>query len=107
MSVSVFRINQEDDSFELGFEIPISREEFFVKYWQPAIEELKISGIQNGVELRKEQLESTLQELEKLRIWAHSNLKNNDLEYMVTRIDLLNKQLPLAFKTDDTVLWIG
>ncbi|WP_248930462.1 hypothetical protein [Paenibacillus hamazuiensis] len=107
MSVSVFRMNPEDDSFEIGFEMPISREEFFTKFWQPAIEELQISGIQNGIELRKEQLESTLLELEKLRIWAQSNLKNNDLEYMVARIDLLIKELPLAFKTDDTILWIG
>lgn len=107
MSVSVFRMKQEDNTFELGFEIPISREEFFTKFWQPAIEELKIYGIQNGVELRKEQLESTLLELKNLRIWAHANLKNNDLEYMVTRIDLLTKQLPLAFKAENTILWIG
>ncbi|WP_341278989.1 hypothetical protein [Paenibacillus sp. FSL H8-0537] len=107
MSVSVFRMNQEDDSFELGFEIPISREEFFTKFWQPAIEELGIFWIQNGIELRKEQLEPTLLELEKLRVWAQSNLQNNDLEYMVSRINLLIKELPVAFKTDDTVLWLG
>ncbi|MDQ0114625.1 hypothetical protein [Paenibacillus harenae] len=107
MSVSVFRMNQEDDSFKLGFEIPISREEFFTKFWQRAIEELKIAGIQNGIELKKEQLDSTLLDLEKLRIWAQSNLKNNDLEYMVARIDLLIKKLPLAFKTENTILWIG
>lgn len=107
MSVSVFRMNQEDDSFELGFEIPISREEFFTEYWQTAINELGIIGIQNGIELRKEQLESTLMELEKLRKWAQSNLQNNDLKYMVSRVDLLINELPLAFKTDDTVLWIG
>ncbi|WP_261305945.1 hypothetical protein [Paenibacillus andongensis] len=107
MSVSLFRMIQEDDSFELGFEIPISREEFFTKFWQPAIEELKITRFQNGIELRKDQLESTLLELKNLRIWAQSNLKNNDLEYMVTRIDLLLKELPLAFKTEDTILWIG
>lgn len=29
MSVSVFRMNQEDNSFELGFEMPISNEEFY------------------------------------------------------------------------------
>ncbi len=29
MSVNVFRTNQEDNSFELGFEIPISYEERF------------------------------------------------------------------------------
>lgn len=107
MSVSVFRVNQEDGSFELGFEIPISREEFFTKFWQTAIDELGIIGIQNGIELRKEQLESTLIELEKLRKWAQSNLQNNDLEYMASRINLLIHELPLAFKTDDTVLWIG
>ncbi|UKS27971.1 hypothetical protein LOZ80_03215 [Paenibacillus sp. HWE-109] len=45
MSVGVFRMNQKDNSFELGFEIPISSEEFFIKFWQPAIEELKIYGI--------------------------------------------------------------
>ncbi len=107
MSVSVFRMNQKDGSFELGFEIPISREEFFTKFWQTAINELGIIRIQNGTELRKEQLESTLMELEQLRKWAQSNLLNNDLEYMVSRIDLLIKELPSAFKTDDTVLWIG
>lgn len=107
MSVSVFRMNQEDNSFELGFEIPISREDFFTKVWQTAINELGIIGIQNGIELRQEQLESTLLELEKIRQWARSNLRNNDLEYMVSRIDLLIQELPSAFKTDDTVLWIG
>ncbi|MDQ0878783.1 hypothetical protein QFZ77_007442 [Paenibacillus sp. V4I3] len=95
MSVSMFRMNQEDNLFELGFEIPISNEEFFTNFWQPAIEELKIYGIQNGVEIRKEQLESTLLELK------------NDLVYMVTTIDLLIKKLPLAFKTENTILWIG
>jgi alanine racemase len=100
-------MNQKDGSFELGFEIPISREEFFTKFWQTAINELGIIRIQNGTELRKEQLESTLMELEQLRKWAQSNLLNNDLEYMVSRIDLLIKELPSAFKTDDTVLWIG
>ncbi|MBA2937281.1 hypothetical protein HZF08_03110 [Paenibacillus sp. CGMCC 1.16610] len=107
MSVSVFRINQENDSFELGFEIPVSNERFFMKCWQPAIEQLGISCIRNGTELRKEQLELTLLELEKLRIWAQSTLLDNDTEYMLTRIDWLLKQLPIAFITDDTVLWIG
>ncbi|BFT72392.1 hypothetical protein [Paenibacillus sp. P36] len=107
MSVSVYRMNQEDNSFELGYEIPISNEEFFTKFWQTAIEELKINSIQNGVELRKEQLESTLLELKHLRIWAHANLENNDLEYMVTRIDLLIKKLPISFITENTILWIG
>ncbi|MFC3800487.1 GNAT family N-acetyltransferase [Cohnella sp. GCM10012308] len=107
MSVSVFRINQEDDSFELGFEIPVSNERFFMNYWQSAIEQLGISCIRNGTELRKEQLELTLQELEKLRIWAQSKLLKNETEYMLNRIDWLLIQLPFAFITDDTVLWIG
>lgn len=94
MSVSVFRINKEDDSFELDFEIPVAREEFFTKFWQPAMNELGIIHIKNGTELNKEHLQSTLNELEKLRNWAESNLQNNDLNYMVSRIDLLMRKLP-------------
>ncbi|MFD1886478.1 hypothetical protein [Paenibacillus wenxiniae] len=106
MSVSVFRMN-ENDSFELGFEIPVAREEFFTKFWQPAIDELGITRIRNGVELRKEHVQSTLYELEQLRNWAESNLQHKDLNYMISRIELLIQELPVAFKTDDTRLWMG
>ncbi|MDI4647867.1 hypothetical protein [Cohnella hashimotonis] len=107
MSVGLFRMNQDDDLFELGFEVPISGEKFFTEFWEPAIDELGITGIWNGIEIRKDQLKSTLMELEQLRNWAQSNLQDTDLEYMVSRIDLLVKELPSAFKTDDTVLWMG
>ncbi|WP_411347178.1 hypothetical protein [Paenibacillus sp. WLX2291] len=107
VSVSAFRINEEDDSFELGFEIPIAREKFFIKFWQVAIDELGITEIKNGIDLKNEHLSSTLHELEQLRNWAESNLQNNDLNYIVSRINLLMRELPTAFKTEHTTLWIG
>ncbi len=53
MSVSIFRTNEEDGSFELGFEIPVAREGFFTTFWQTAIDELGITRIKNGIELKK------------------------------------------------------
>ncbi len=107
MSVSIFRMNKADDLFELGFEIPVAREEFFTEFWQTAIEELKIKRLRNGIELKKEDLQSILDELEQLRHWAKLHLQHNDLDYMFSRIDLLIKELPSAFKTEDTILWMG
>ncbi len=107
MSVSVFRMNRGNESFELRFEIPVAREEFFTKFWQTAISELKIKRIRNGIELKKEDLQFILEELAQLRNWAEHNLQDNDLDYMLSRINLLIKELPLAFKTEDTTLWMG
>ncbi|WP_411342690.1 hypothetical protein ACE3MZ_13570 [Paenibacillus sp. WLX1005] len=74
MSVSVFRINEEDDSFDLDFELPVASEACLTKFWQTAIDELGIKRVRNGTELKKEHLQSILNKLEQLRNWAEYNL---------------------------------
>lgn len=107
MSVGVMMYDSKTNQLISNYSFPVSNEEFFLKYWQVAIDELGIKRIQNGIELRQPHLAEGLKELDKLKNWAISNLSGGNLEYMITRIELMQFELPLAFQIGDIYLWIG
>ena len=107
MSVGVMMYDNKTDQLISNYSFPVSTEEFFIKYWQTAIDELGIKRIQNGIELRESELAEALNGLDKLENWAKSNLTGENLDYMVTRIELMQSELPVAFQRKDIYLWIG
>jgi hypothetical protein len=107
MSVGVIILEPHFSDFEREFSIPISNEKFFQTYWESAIEELKLQWIQNGIEIKKENLQSLLFELDKLKEWAEINLTEANLIYMIERIHALKDLLPTAFQRESAIIWFG
>jgi len=54
MSVGVMMYDNKTDQLISNYSFPVSTEEFFIKYWQTAIDELGIKRIQNGIECKRQ-----------------------------------------------------
>ena len=108
MAVGLFKYNGDinDRNSEVVLSENISSQEFYDKYWERAIFELKIKFLQDGAEIKKSNLEQVLIELNLLKEWANKNLSNSDLEYMTTRIENLEKVIPNALNNEDSLLYI-
>ncbi|MDR9855849.1 hypothetical protein RJP21_19730 [Paenibacillus sp. VCA1] len=109
MSVGVFIVDPVDD-FERSFTIPVATESFYRKYWVPAIRELNLQWIalfENGVDLEQEDLPAVLGEVSRLKEWAQANMRGDDLEHMLQRLELLETELPKAYRRSGTVVYIG
>ncbi|MGZ7440981.1 hypothetical protein [Paenibacillus sp. TH7-28] len=108
MSIGLFRYNGDinDRDSELTLSENISSQKFYEKYWEKAIHDLGIKYIQEGAEFDRSKLDDVLVELDLLRNWAIQNLNGTDLEYMEGRLENLQKVIPDAFISDDTILYI-
>lgn len=109
MSISAIIVDPEDD-FERSFMLPVATESFFQKYWLPAVEELKLEWaelFQDGTDVRREDIPAILDEVTRLKEWARSKMDGDDREHMLRRLELLEEELPKAYRRDDAVVYIG
>ena len=105
MSVSVSRDRRPG---ELGvLEIPIAFQRIYKQYWEPAVEELGLQCFLVPTGFGKDKLEQALRELELMREWTKKNVTGSDQEYILMRIEGLEKGLPEAFDREDTILYVG
>lgn len=104
MSISVNREGNPDGSIDLS--INIATTQFFNEFWEKAIKETGVKIFKENNCFIKEQLNDVLSELSLIREWAEKNLTGRQLMYMRDRIDNLLQELPNAFDSDDTVLYI-
>lgn len=111
MSVYAFVLNPETEEEE-KLRTPVSTEIFFNKYWLSGAEELGLKWIPTfsaGMDVIKEYVPEIINELRQLKKWAKEQpqLSQDEKEYMITRIELLEERLPLAFQREDAVMFIG
>ena len=110
MSVGAYIYKDPKNSTDMEFYFPISGEDFFNSHWMPACEFLNLRWVpcfSPGIDIYQENLPEIMAEIAQLKDWALKNLSGRELKYMVERIDLFITQLPLAFTTDDSSVFIG
>ena len=105
MSVSVSRDERPGEDF--GLEIFVAFQSIYRKYWKPAAEELGLRCFLVPTGFGKDKLEQALRELGLMREWTKKNVTGSDQEYILMRIEGLEKGLPEAFDREDTILYVG
>lgn len=109
MSVSAFILEPQNE-FEKSFNIPVATEVFFNECWMPAVEELGLKWVEiflTGIDVTKEDLPSVLSELSQIKEWAKNHLKQDNMEHMIKRIEILEDKLPQAYQRENAVVFIG
>ncbi|MFC5650334.1 hypothetical protein ACFPYJ_14585 [Paenibacillus solisilvae] len=109
MSISAIIIDPENE-FERYFMLPIATEAFYKKYWEPAVEELGLQWIalfQDGTDVEREDAPAVLEEISRLKDWVRSKISGDAQEHMLSRLELLESELPNAFRRGGAVVYIG
>ena len=107
MSIGLYKYdgNIYDDAKEIISE-NIASQRIYEKYLEPAIEELSIYYFQDGAEIRKENLDSVMSELELLIKWTTDNVEGDDLEYLSCRLRNIKKVILRSLENEDDILYI-
>jgi hypothetical protein len=103
-------ITKPENEHEQQFNVPVATELFFQQYWAPAVNELGLQWVpafSSGIDLLKEDLPAVLDELNRLKAWACSELSGPLMKQMVERIERLDTELPKAFEREGVVVFIG
>jgi len=106
MAIGLVRYKDINDPDTIDLSENIASTKFYNMYWEPAIKELGIKLFQENGYFCKDQLEIVMFELSQLKDWANKKLTGSDLEYMVSRIDNLEKVIPDAFENEGTILYV-
>lgn len=109
MSIAAMILNSEDE-FEKKFFIPVASEAFFEECWIPAITELNLKWVNVfsvGLDMEKEDLPNVMNELSQIKEWSKANLSSDQQIKMIERIELLEAELPNAFRREGAVVFIG
>ncbi|KOY13071.1 hypothetical protein AMS66_29060 [Paenibacillus xylanivorans] len=83
---------------------------FFKDCWKPAVEVLDLKWIDlfsTGVYVEEEDVPMIIEELLLVKEWAVKNLKDEQINKIVERIDGLREKLPLPFQRQDVIVFIG
>ena len=107
MSIGLYKYdgNIYDDAKEILSE-NIASQRMYEKYLEPAIEQLGIYYFQDGAELRKNNLDSVMLELELLIKWVTDNVEGDDLEYLLCRLRNIRKVILKSLENKDDILYI-
>jgi len=108
MAVGLYQYDGDinDRNSKLILSENIASQQFYEKYWEVAIRELNIKYIQDGAEFDLSKKNEVLTELELLLDWTKKNLQGQDLEYMKSRIENLQKVISRALDDKKTTLYI-
>ena len=92
MSVGLYKYNGNifDDTEEVLSESIVSQR-MYDKYLKPAIEELNIHYFQDGAEIRRNNLDSVMVEIELLIKWVKDNVKGDNLKYLLYKLQNIKK----------------
>lgn len=113
MSVAILGHNDfgvEDNSEEFEY-MPVSTEHKFITLWEPAIAQLGITRLANGVYLKREELPGILDDFRRIKevVMKDPSIDERDKAYMVSRIDWLIDELPARWQKcpNAKTLWMG
>ncbi len=107
MSVGLYKYNGNifDDTEEVLSESIVSQR-MYDKYLKPAIEELNIHYFQDGAEIRRNNLDSVMVEIELLIKWVKDNVKGDNLKYLLYKLQNIKKVIFESLENDNDVLYI-
>lgn len=107
MSVGLYQYDGclYDDAKEI-LSVNIASQRMWDQYFECAIEELGIHYFRDGAELRKDNLDAVMSELELLISWVANHVKGSDLEYLLGRLQNIKEVISVSFEKDDDVLYI-
>lgn len=113
MSVAIMGHNdfgEQYNSEEFEY-LPVSAEHSFITLWEPAIAQLNITTLANGIYLKKADLPDILEDFRKIRRYMLENYspENEEVKAAVSRIDWLITELPARWQKCPTAetLWMG
>jgi hypothetical protein len=103
-------IHEPQNDFENSFFVPVATESFFKDCWKPAVEVFDLKWIDlfsTGIDVEEEDVPMIIEELLLVKEWAVKNLKDEQRDKIVDRIEGLREKLPLAFQRQDAIVFIG
>lgn len=108
MSVEIFKYDRDiyDSSAKMIVNAGVSSQRMYDKYLEPAVRELHIRYFQDGAEIRQCNLEAVMKELELLLEWLEKHAEGEDLEYLRSKLQYMQKFIPEALQEDDDILYI-
>ena len=108
MSVEIFKYDRDiyDDAANMLRSAGISSQAIYDKYLEPAVKELNIRYFRDGGEIRKCNLEEVMKELELLIEWLENHVEGEDLDYLKSKLQYMQKFIPEALQEDDGILYI-
>lgn len=99
--------NDEDVyNAELLMNKVIIQEKVYFEYLEPVIKELGIQYFRYNGEIRKCNQEVAMKELELLIDWVENQMEWEDSEYLLSRLQNIQKFIPEALQEDDDILYI-
>lgn len=108
MSVEIYGVETASEKF---CTIAVSSERVFNQIWQPAINELNLDLIGNGVWLCRENISDILSEFNQIKEYVknNKNLLDEDKEYVIKRINYVINNLETNWNKVKTAerLWMG
>lgn len=107
MSVEIFNIIDGDECSNIC--IPVASENNFNSIWVPALQQLDIKRIGNGVWLQRDDLELILFDFCRVKNWAEEHLDITTANYVISHINFILEQLPYQWEKNPhiTKLWMG
>ena len=108
MSVEICKYDRDWDNFyaKLVMNEVISSQRMYEKYLKSAMIELKIHYFQVDGEIRKCNLEAVMRELDLLIEWVENHAEGEDLEYLKSKLQFMQKLIPENLQEDDDILHI-
>ena len=108
MSVGLYKYNGDidDDNSEVIISEPIASQRIYDTYIVPAIEELNIFYFQDDAEIKFENLENVLIEIQLLIDWAQCKVEGEDKKYLSDRLIHIRDVIVNSLKTKDDILYI-
>jgi len=101
MSVGLYKYDGDiyHDAKEILSE-NIASQRIYEKYLKPAIKELNIYYFQDGGEIKKENLDSVIVELESLIKWVKDNVEGSERGYLIRNLENSKKVILESAKQD-------
>lgn len=108
MSVEICKYDRNiyDGASNLLMDAGLFSQATYDEYLEPAVKELNIRYFRDGGEIRKCNLEEVMKELELLIEWLENHVEGEDLDYLKSKLQYMQKFIPEALQEDDGILYI-
>lgn len=107
MSVEIYDVLNNEEPSRIA--VPVAAESVFESIWVPALQELNIDRLGNGVWLRKNELDLLLEDFLKVREWVIEHCSVERANNIAHHIDYILEQLPQQWGRNPDIeqLWMG
>ncbi|MDE7293768.1 MAG: hypothetical protein K2N72_05015 [Oscillospiraceae bacterium] len=101
MSVGLYRLDPNIQGYNFVYYQPVCGEAFYREHWQRAVAETHSRFFQDQSKFSVKDVPVVLDELRRQKEWAYNNLSGRKLIYMVSSIENLEENLPIACEEND------